>query len=155
MSSWVLIISKGGVFTTSLGNLSQCSAILTVKSFFLWDFPICQFMFTAFCIVTEHKWEKPDSVVFNSPILYLHTWIRSLRAFSLQAEQPQLYQPLLIWKMFHTINYLFAPFLDCLQNVYVSVVLRSPELDPALQVCLPDPSRWKRSQPLTCWWCFC
>ena len=52
----------------------------------------------------------------------------------LQAEQPQLYQPLLIGEVFHLCDHFCGPLLDPLQQVHVFPVLRTPELDAVLQV---------------------
>jgi len=52
----------------------------------------------------------------------------------LQAEQPQLSQPLLTGEVFQPFDHLCGPPLDPLQQVHVCSVLRAPELDAGLQV---------------------
>lgn len=52
----------------------------------------------------------------------------------LQAEQ--FPQPVLIRKMLQPLHNLCHPPLDLLQGLHVSLVLRSPELDTAFQMCL-------------------
>jgi len=52
----------------------------------------------------------------------------------LQAEQPQLSQPVLLGEMFRPLDHFCGPALDALQQVYVSPVLRTPHLDAVLQV---------------------
>ena len=51
----------------------------------------------------------------------------------LQAEPPQLSQPFLIGEVFHPSDHFCGPPLDPLQQVHVFPVLRTPELDAALQ----------------------
>jgi len=52
----------------------------------------------------------------------------------IQAEQSQLFQPVLIGEVFHPLDHFCSPPLDMLQQVYVSPVLRTPPLDAVLQV---------------------
>ena len=52
----------------------------------------------------------------------------------LQAEQPQLSQPVLTGEVFYPSDQFCAPPLDVLQQVHVSPVLRTPHLDAVLQV---------------------
>ncbi|XP_069664098.1 coiled-coil domain-containing protein 169 isoform X3 [Haliaeetus albicilla] len=52
------------------------------------------------------------------------------------AEQSQLSHPLLICQMLQSLHHLHSPVLDLLQEVPVLLVPGSPELDPALQICL-------------------
>ena len=51
----------------------------------------------------------------------------------LQAEQPHLSQPFLMWEMIWSLHHPCGPPLNFLQYVYAFLVLSSPELDPALQ----------------------
>ncbi|XP_032838773.2 uncharacterized protein LOC104362216 isoform X2 [Tyto alba] len=52
------------------------------------------------------------------------------------AEQPKLSQPLLICHTLQSLSHLHSPVLDRLQEDRVFLVLESPELDPALWMCL-------------------
>ncbi|KAK4810711.1 hypothetical protein QYF61_007685 [Mycteria americana] len=52
----------------------------------------------------------------------------------LQAEQPQLSQPVLIGEVLQHSDHFRSPPLDSLQQVHVLLVLRAPELDAVLQV---------------------
>jgi len=52
----------------------------------------------------------------------------------LQAEQPQLSQPVLIGKVFHSMDRFCGPPLYALQQVHVSPVLRAPHMNTVLQV---------------------
>ena len=52
----------------------------------------------------------------------------------LQAEHPQLPQPVLIGKVLQPSDHLSDPPLDPLQHIHVLLVLGAPELDAVLQV---------------------
>jgi len=52
----------------------------------------------------------------------------------LQAEQPQLSQPVLVGEVFHPLDHFCGPPLKALQQVHVSPVLRTPHLDAVLQM---------------------
>jgi len=52
----------------------------------------------------------------------------------LQAEQPQLSQPVLTGEVFHPPDHFCGTPLDPLQQPHVLTVLRAPELDAGLQV---------------------
>jgi len=56
----------------------------------------------------------------------------------LQSEQSQLSQPFITGAMLQSLNDLNGPSLDASQCVHVSLVLGSPELDPAPQVWTPQ-----------------
>ncbi|KAK4815839.1 hypothetical protein QYF61_008442 [Mycteria americana] len=57
----------------------------------------------------------------------------SLEPSLLQAEQPQLSQPVFIGEVFHPSDHFCGPPVDPLQQVHVLLVLRTPELDAVLQ----------------------
>jgi len=82
------------------------------------------------CPFTGYHGEKPGSV-FSPSDIYTH-WSDLLEPSLLQTEQSQLSQPLLIQQMLQSLNHLCGPLLDSLQHV--SLVLGSPELDPAFQM---------------------
>ncbi|RMC07063.1 hypothetical protein DUI87_16517 [Hirundo rustica rustica] len=50
-----------------------------------------------------------------------------------QAKHVQVSQPLFIRGMFQSPKHLCCPLLDLLQEFHISLVLRSPELNTALQ----------------------
>jgi len=52
----------------------------------------------------------------------------------LQAEQPQLSQPVLIAEVLQPSDHLRGPPLDPLQHIHVLPMLGAPELDAGLQV---------------------
>ncbi|KAJ7413899.1 hypothetical protein BTVI_42146 [Pitangus sulphuratus] len=58
-----------------------------------------------------------------------------------KAEQAQLPQPFLVGEMFQSLHHVHSPPVDLLQDLHVSVVLRSPELDTALQL---PPGAWRK-----------
>lgn len=98
------------------------------------EFPVFQFVPIAPCPF----WAAVKRCWFCCLLLlcsrYLHTLIRSPEPSLLQAKQLQLSQPLLVWHMLHSLNYLCDPSLNLLQYVHVSLVLGSPEPDTALEV---------------------
>jgi len=61
------------------------------------------------------------------PFRYWKTTLRFPQCL-LQAEQPQLSQPVLTGEVFHPWDYFCGPPLDTLQQVRVSPVLRTPHL---------------------------
>uniref|UniRef100_A0A8C3BGT2 Phospholipid-transporting ATPase n=1 Tax=Cairina moschata TaxID=8855 RepID=A0A8C3BGT2_CAIMO len=63
-----------------------------------------------------------------------------------EAEQTQVSQPFLIWKMLQALYHLCGPPLDSFQEIPVLFVLRSPEMDTVLQVALVQ---WTESVGLT------
>ena len=68
----------------------------------------------------------------------------------LQAEEPQLSQPLLVEEVLQPSDHLRVPPLDVIQQVRVLLVLRAPEMDAVLQA-VSHESRRAESPPLTCW----
>ncbi|KAK4809988.1 hypothetical protein QYF61_004440 [Mycteria americana] len=64
--------------------------------------------------------KDPEALVFQRP--------------QIQAEQPQLPQPLLIRLVLQTLHQLRCPSLDTLQPLNVSLVVRSPKLNTAFEV---------------------
>ena len=58
----------------------------------------------------------------------------SLEPSLLQAEQPLLFQHVLLGDVFHPLDHFCEPPLDALQQVSASPVQRTPHLDPVLQV---------------------
>ncbi|KAK4810174.1 hypothetical protein QYF61_010486 [Mycteria americana] len=71
----------------------------------------------------------------------------------LQAEQPQLSQPVFIGKVLQPSDHLHGPPLDLLQQVHVLLMLGAPELNAALQVVVesnkvsPQPPFLQAKQP--------
>ena len=52
----------------------------------------------------------------------------------LQAEQPQLSQPVLIGEVFHPLDHFSGPPLDAIQQFRVSPVLQTSHVDAVYQV---------------------
>jgi len=67
----------------------------------------------------------------------------------LQAERPQLSQPVLIGEMFHPLDRFCGLPLDTLQQVHVSPLLRTPHLDAVLRV-RPHQRRAEGQNHLPC-----
>lgn len=143
-----------------VGDLSQSSVTLTVKSFlaFRWNF-LC---FRSFSLPLGQKSLTTSS--WRPPFRYLYTSLRSPLSL-LQAEQAQLSQPLLTWGMLQSPNYLCSSVLGSPQYAQLCFVLGSPVLDPALHKnkvfphsrVSPVLTRKERSPPLACyqhyyWW---
>ncbi|KAK4818403.1 hypothetical protein QYF61_012324 [Mycteria americana] len=134
-SNLTLNVSRDGASTTSLGNLVQCFTTLIVKNFFLissLNLPSCSL--------------KPLPLVLSQQarlkILKGHNKV-SLEPSFLQAEQPQLSQPVLIGEVLQPSDHFCGPPLDLLQQVHVFPVLRAPELDTALQPPVPPSPSWQ------------
>jgi len=65
---------------------------------------------------------------------WLYTLNRSPAPSLLQAEQSQLSHPFLTAVTLQSLLHLGGPSLDFVQSLHVSPALRSPELDPGLQM---------------------
>ncbi|KAK4825361.1 hypothetical protein QYF61_026880 [Mycteria americana] len=121
-----LNVSRNGASTTSLGNLFQCFITLTVRNFFLTS----SLNLPSFSL-------KPLPLVLSEWVL-----LKILEGFNkvspqpslLQAEQPQLSQPVLVGEVLQPSDHFHGPPLDPLQQLHVLLVLRAPELDAVLQV---------------------
>lgn len=78
-----------------------------------------------------------------------------LQVFSSLAEQSQVSQPFLTFEVLHSVNYRDDPWLDSLQCVRVPLLLRSPELDPGLQMwphqCCTGGRVTSFELPAKCW----
>ena len=70
-----------------------------------------------------------------------------------QADQPQLSQPVLVGEVFQPSDHCCGPPLDLLQQVHVFPVLRAPELDAGLpgRGVSPELGRGAESLPSPCW----
>ncbi|KAK4826321.1 hypothetical protein QYF61_007406 [Mycteria americana] len=121
-----LNVSRDGASTTSLGNLLQCFTILIVKNFFF----ISSLSLPSFSLKTSLLVLLQQSLL---KILKGHSKV-SLESSLLQAEQPQVSQPVFIGEVFHPSDHFCGPLLDPFQQVHVFPVLRTPELDAVLQV---------------------
>ncbi|KAK4825808.1 hypothetical protein QYF61_002413 [Mycteria americana] len=124
-SHLTLNVSRGGTSTTSLGNLHQCFTTLIVKNFFL----ISSLNLPSFTL-------KPLPLVLSqqAPLKILKGCNKvSLQPSLLQAEQPQLSQPVFTAQVLQPSDHFCGPPLDSLQQVHVFPVLRAPELDAVLQ----------------------
>jgi len=101
------------------------------------QFPVFQFVPIVSCPVTRNPSEVSSFVFFTpSHQIFVHTEKIPLEPSLLQAEQPQLSQPPLVWLKLQILNHLQSPPLDSIQYSHLSFVLESPELDTTLQVCL-------------------
>ena len=68
----------------------------------------------------------------------------------LQAEEPQLSQPVLLGVVLKPSDYLYGPPLHPLQQLHILLVLGAPELEAVLQGgVLQEQSRAAESPPLT------
>ena len=71
----------------------------------------------------------------------------------LQAEQPQLSQPVFLGEVFQPPDHLCGPPLDPLKQVHGLLMLGAPELNTVLQVGSHE-SGGGESPLSTCWLCF-
>jgi len=96
--------------------------------------PVFQFVPVASGPVTRHHWKEPGPVVF-APSLQLFLDIGEIppEPSLLQVKQSQISQSFLIGMMFSFLHHLCDILLDSFQQIHVSLVLGSPELDRALQ----------------------
>lgn len=116
MSSQVLSISTGRDFITPLANLLQFLITFTMGEVFFCLFSGFLFVFKVFsCIQIESPFLNLCPVppvsglcwtVSFPPVRNLYILIRSPWAFSFQTEEYQLSQPLLMWRIFQSLNYL-------------------------------------------------
>ncbi|KAK4814468.1 hypothetical protein QYF61_018986 [Mycteria americana] len=125
-SNLTLNVSRDGASTTSLGNLFQCLTTLMVKNFFLKS-----------SLNLPSLSLKPLLLVLSQQAL-LKTlegcYKVSLQPSLLQAQQPQLSQPVLVGEVLQPSDNFHGPPLHGLQQLHVLLVLRAPELDAVLQV---------------------
>jgi len=95
-----------------------------------------QFVPVASDPVTGHHWKEPDFILFALS-LAAFIQINKIPPEPSFSRESQLSQPFLIGKMLQSFNLLNHPcgsLLGFVQYVCVSPVLRSPELDPLLQM---------------------
>ncbi|KAK4819077.1 hypothetical protein QYF61_025310 [Mycteria americana] len=122
---------QGWGITAALGNLLQCLTTLTVKNFFL----VSNLNLPSFSL-------KPSPLVYHympffpaGPLQVLEGCYKvSPQPSLLQAEPPQLSQPVFIGEVLQPTDHLHGPPLDSLQQLHVLLMLGTPELDAVLQV---------------------
>ncbi|KAK4824741.1 hypothetical protein QYF61_018213 [Mycteria americana] len=121
-SSLTLNVSRDRASTTSLGNLFQCLTTLIFKTI-------------APCPVTTGLAKKSVPVFPIGSLEVLEGCSKvSLQPSRLQAEQPQLSQPVLVGEVLQPSDHFCGLALDPLQQLHVLLVLRAPELDTGFQV---------------------
>jgi len=136
-SNLALNTARQGAATASLGNLFQCLTTLTVKNFFLIsNLKLPSFSLKPFTLALSlHTLVKSPSPSLLCPLQVLEGCYKvSPEPALLQAEQPQLPQPVLIAEGLQPSDHLRGPPLDPLQHIHVLLMLRAPELDTVLQV---------------------
>ena len=100
------------------------------------EFSVFQFTPIPSCPVTEHHWEEPGSIFFIHTLqVFINTDKTPLGLLSSRLSSSSYRSPSSC-QLLQSLNHLFGPALDWLQYVYSSLILRSPDLDPELQVCL-------------------
>ncbi|KAK4812466.1 LOW QUALITY PROTEIN: hypothetical protein QYF61_026459 [Mycteria americana] len=125
-SNLTLNVARDGASTASLGNLGQCLTTLIVKNFFLKS-----------SLNLPSLSLKPLLLVLSQQALLkilAGCYKVSPQPSLLQAEQPQLSQPVLVGEVLQPSHHFRGPPLDPLQQLHVLLVLRDPELDTVLQV---------------------
>jgi len=136
MFRWLLSICKDGDSTTSLGNLCQCLATLTVKKCFLiFRQSLLCFIFVpiAFGPVTGHHWKAPGSILF-APSLQVFQHFDKIPLSLLFSRQNSLSSLSLSSQETCSTACITLVALCSLQRVHGSLVLGSLALDPVLQM---------------------
>ncbi|KAK4827563.1 hypothetical protein QYF61_019187 [Mycteria americana] len=124
--TWPWNTSRGGASTTSLDDLFQCLTTLIVKNLIL----ISNLNLPTFSL-------KPLPLVLSPHALAPFTCWKAARRSPrslLQAEQPQLSQPVFVGEVLQPSGHLHGPPLDLLQQLHVLLMLRPPELHAVLQM---------------------
>ncbi|KAK4814100.1 hypothetical protein QYF61_008195 [Mycteria americana] len=119
-------VSRDGASTTSLGNLFQCLTTLMVKNLFLKSSLNLPSLSLKPLLLVLSQQALPKILEGCSKV--------SPQPSLLQAEQPQLSQPVLVGEVLQPLDHFHGPPLDLLQQLHVLLVLRAPELDAVLQV---------------------
>ncbi|KAK4828307.1 LOW QUALITY PROTEIN: hypothetical protein QYF61_025319 [Mycteria americana] len=129
-------ISRDGVPTTSLGNLFQCLTILILENFFLIsNLNLPSFSLKPLTLVLSlHALVKSPSPAFLPPAGTGRLLEGLPEPSLLQAEQPQLSQPVFIGEVLQHPYHLCGPPLGSLQQVHVLLMLGAPQLNTVLQV---------------------
>ena len=117
---------------------ATCCTTFVVKDFFLISsLNLPSFSLKPLLLVLSQKalLKKPLPVFLTSPLQVLKGCNKvSLEPSVLQAEQPQIPQPVLIGKVFQPSDFFCGPPLDPLQQLHVPPVLGASEMDAGLQV---------------------
>ncbi|KAK4832092.1 hypothetical protein QYF61_020707 [Mycteria americana] len=133
-SNLALNTSRDGAATTSLGNLFQGLTTLIVKNFFLisnLNLPSCSLK----PLPLPCPCKKSLSRFLVGPFQVLEGCYKvSSEPPLLQAEQPQLSQPVFIGEVLQPSDPLHGPPLDSFQQVHVLLMLGAPELNAVLRV---------------------
>ncbi|KAK4824211.1 hypothetical protein QYF61_012125 [Mycteria americana] len=120
-STRLLNISRDGDSTTSLGSLFPCWTTLSMKTFFLISSLNLPWRnLRPFPLVLSLAAVESDEVSPQPPFL--------------QAQQPQVPQPLPISLVLQTLPQLCCPSLDTLQPLHVSLGVGGPTLNTAFEV---------------------
>jgi len=117
----------------------QCLTILTVKNFFLIassNLPSSNLKPFPLILLLPALIKSPSSVFLAGPLQVLeHCYWVSLQLSLLQAEEPQLFQPVLIVEVLQlSVPHIHGPPLDPLQQLSVLPVLGATELDAVFNV---------------------
>jgi len=137
-SRQVLINSREGNSTASLGSLFQCSVTLTVKKFFphvQMELPVFQFVPIASCPVMGRCWKEPGPIHLTAALwIFMSTVKVPSQPSLLQAEQALVSQPFLTQEMLQALHHLYSPLLHSLQNFPVFLELEILELVIVVQM---------------------
>ena len=123
--------------TTSPANLFQyvTTPIVRLLLYIQPKSTLFKFETISLCSITIDPAKASVSFFPASPLQILKGFYQVfLEPSLLQAEEPQLSQPILIGEVFHPLDHFSDPPLHALQQVYVSPVIRTPQPDIALQV---------------------
>ncbi|KAK4820995.1 hypothetical protein QYF61_009461 [Mycteria americana] len=125
--------SRDGDSTTSLGSLFQCLITLSVKKFLIIsNLNLPWHNLTPSPLLLGRR-DRPHLSTTSFQVVVESDEVSPQPPF-LQAEQPQVPQPLLIRLLLQTLHQLCCPSLDTLQPLNVLLVLRDLKLNTAFEV---------------------
>lgn len=120
---------------TSLGNLCQCSVMLTLEKCFLmfrWNFLYFNLYSLPLLLWLGITKTSLSQSPLHSPIRYLFTLITSTLSFLFSMLSCS--GSISVWQVFWGLNHLCGPLLDSCQYVHACLLLGIPELNPVLQM---------------------
>lgn len=109
------------------------------------EFPAFQFV-PITSSFTGYHWEGSGSVFFTFPSFFSYCINSSDTAeprFS-RLKSPSSLKSFLIWQVLQFLCHVCNPLLDSFQYVPVSLVPRSPDLEPSFQICLVSAEQRSR-----------
>ncbi|XP_071594637.1 ubiquitin carboxyl-terminal hydrolase CYLD-like isoform X2 [Heliangelus exortis] len=125
-----LVLNTSRAATTSLGNLLQSLTTLILKNFLRSSLNLFSFSLNPFPFVLLLN------TLMKSPSPAFRDWKAALRFLQFclfQAQQSQLFQPLLVAEVLQPLDHLCGFPLDSFQQICVLPMVGTPELDTVLE----------------------